>query len=697
MTAHMRKLTLLALVVAVGGSGAVKAQGSETQGSNALISLIHDDLRQRQLRSAKTALAAGKHAQAIEALQACLRSSPSAVFEVAPGEHIGLRQAARDLLGQLDSKGRAVYDGLVRNEAAPLLSTAVWRRDTAAMTRIALDYPHTDEALTARMLAGDQFLEQGRIGRAWQEFGLAGGDDPRLIARRLACRALLGLRFDTSQLPSTLRLPFAGASLSPAAWEKRMRQVASVSYPVSFWPAYGGGLDGTRLHGEPGNPYVELWQADTEFLGTDPGNSNVHAVADGKRVYVATGTRLCAFDVYAGAEAGWRSPSYLAEEPSYEQDEFLDAANPNMVHAPALGRGIVVAALQVPIVPNEDESSRWGRRRSQRLPVRRLHAFDAATGELIWRHYTGDPDQPDPKLVKDSPLDVSGPPLIVDDTIYVATHRQFGAVALYVAAFDLETGNRKWKTLVCTSQIEANRHGNAYQEFAASPLAFSDGSLFGASHLGLCFSLRVDDGSVRWLRKYPIVPLPVSDRWSRRGFGRRRARLRVLNWANNPPAVAEGVAVFTPIDSDYALALDTKNGRVLWRLPYVLAVRETNAQLGFRWLLGVRDGQAWFSGQAICRVPLRGPEAGTPYLFALPFGDYRGDMTSEIPRGFMTAKHVFFASPSAGLVVYDKDGKVVPKGDLPETEPRINGNLMTSGGVMFAVRAGTIQAFLSAH
>lgn len=654
------------------------------QNQRALLSLIRDDTRAQALRRARTLLRQGHTAQGIEQLLECLTASPSAVVYRGSGLYLGLREAARHELSRLDARGVAIYERYVANRAGSLLRDARRGGDPAELGRVALRFPHTEAAHIARLDAGDRFFEQGRTLRALQAFDLLDPArlDPAVVARRQACRAMLGLPWSVAGLPSGTRLPFGERMLPLTEFAGRLRALAPSRRVASAWPSCGGPAGGSGLASEPVHPRSENWGAALEdFSELEDGESpfDLHPVADGRRVFVNTGTRLYCFDLVRGAARAWRSASYIASEADWERRRSMATVNPRMAHSAALGGGLVVAPLQIP-PPVEDEDEQWRfRRRAGRLPVRRLHAWQKATGRLVWRHYTGNPDQPTPDGLEEVALDVSGPPLVIDDTIYVATHRPLGAIAFYLSAFDLATGTRKWSTLVCTSQIEANRHGNAYQEFAASPLAYCRSMLYGATHLGACYAMRADDGSVRWLRSYPIIPLPTdrSRRW-------RGPRLRSLHWANNPPAVAEGLAVFAPIDCLDAFAVDTRTGGLEWMLRHEILDIDEVRMIGFRWLLGAADGYAWFSGQGICRVPLRG---GRPQVLHV---DAALD-PATIPRGLLTRARVYHPSPARGLVILDRaDGIEESRYDRGDV-----GNLCSSGGVLLAVRRGWIRACFS--
>ncbi|MCB9892052.1 MAG: PQQ-binding-like beta-propeller repeat protein [Planctomycetes bacterium] len=652
--------------------------------TDGLYSLIRDDNREFDLQDARKKLRAGDNLAAIELLRDVLRASPSAVFEEHPGHWIGLREAARTVLERLEGEARTVYERIADTEAAPRLAGLLERRDAEEVSRVALRYPASRSALDARLLAGDIFLEGGRTLRALREYDLVARTriTPEISVRRFLGRTVEGLPTSSKDLPGG-ELELGGRSLSRDAF------VTTVTESLRHleerpWAAYGGGLSGLRRPTDPIDLRDAGWTTAIEHLDIERYPQNLFATCDGRRVFVNTGTRLYGIDLLRGAQGdSWESMDYIREVRSRsEQQNFLTSLSSDFAHSSSFAHGIVVAPLQVPIIPEVAKENHNFQQIPimRRLPVRRLHAFETATGRLLWTHYEEDRVRAD---LSGLPLDVSGPPLVVDDTVYVLTHSQIGTIALYLSAFDLRTGRLSWKTLVCSSQTEVNMFGNRSNEFASAPLCYENGCVFGATNLGLCFSARVDDGSLRWLRSYPIISIPQS---------RMRPLLRELAWANNPPVAVDGRVIMTPTDSPSALCLDAEDGRILWELAHDYPDRTTRSfPYDLRWFLGVVDGQAWFAGQALVRVAIEG---GSARLVASPeaLGMATPDDARSIPRPLLTENFVYFSSVSGGLVVLDLDGKI---SDAPRLKaPHIElGNLLSQGGILVTTGPQSVSAY----
>ena len=92
--------------------------------------------------------------------------------------------------------------------------------------------------------------------------------------------------------------------------------------------------------------------------------------------------------------------------------------------------------------------------------------------------------------------------------------------------------------------------GNARSEFAASPLSAHDGVLYGAANLGVCYAIEMATGRMRWISAYEVVRMPQTQLHNQMD--------RPVYFANSAPAVRAGVLCCTPLDSQYALGIDTE-------------------------------------------------------------------------------------------------------------------------------------------
>ncbi|MHC5066196.1 MAG: outer membrane protein assembly factor BamB family protein, partial [Planctomycetota bacterium] len=318
----------------------------------------------------------------------------------------------------------------------------------------------------------------------------------------------------------------------------------------------------------------------------------------------------------------------------------------------------------------------------QKLPARRLFAFDRSSGKRVWAHW----DHRDgPIANKYEGHEAASPPVILGDTVYVASHQQTGAITFYLYAYDLYSGNVKWRRLICTSQQEVNMFGNANMEFVAAPLAISDGVIYGTTNLGVCFAVDAESGEIRWLRGYDVIPLPPT---RLRGQDR-----RPVFFANNPVVIHDGVMACTPLDSQYALGLDTESGRLIWRQLW----RERDVEV--RWLLGELNGEFILSGKGILGItPRSGNARLSPKVRQIASAESLGEnsnfagFTESIPRGAISGDKIYFLGSSKMFSILDSKGNRDPRSDDFQISGPL-GNLFLSDGMLMVISQGGVRSY----
>jgi len=146
----------------------------------------------------------------------------------------------------------------------------------------------------------------------------------------------------------------------------------------------------------------------------------------------------------------------------------------------------------------------------------RVHAFDAATGRLLWSQSVAWLDR---QLADGG--SVRGPALISGDTVVVAIRKVATArrvTSLYMAGLDLYTGELRWLRLVGSVGMLA------FQQIArATDAAVVDqGVVYRTDALGLMCAIESTSGRVRWVKRLSAPPdtmlgrvtNPVSQPWS---------------------------------------------------------------------------------------------------------------------------------------------------------------------------------------
>ncbi|GEM_PF-4300806 len=641
--------------------------------NRALFSVAQDEGRSRRYAEAKRLLDHGKYASAIGLLREVLESSSSAVTRSPDGGYLGLRYLARETLARLPGEAASIYEDLAKGTAKLLLPDALIAPEGGSFQRLRESYPGTRAAETALAAGGLRYLEQGRVVRAWHLFSSLSSlyRSPSGESGRLICRRLLSLPLPSRSLGPDMELPFAGRNRPLRSVLRALSSTSPLPLPASG--VLGGGIEGSHPSPAPLEPVTTAWSRKIPTLTFF--NWNILPVTDGKRVYLNTGTGIHCLDLLTGRTC-WSFQGPLHEEPS--SGDFLASISPHQIQVVGFGKGLVVASIQVPKIPDiaKENTEFNGIPVMRRLPVRRLFAFEADSGRLIWSHW--DPEKDPPKGFEDAVMDVSGPPLVVGDTVYVPTHKQLGTIAFYVSAFDLESGSLRWKTLICSSQVEVNMFGNAYWEHAASPLACSDGFLFGTTNLGLAFSLSLEDGAIRWLRPYEIIPLPPAQMIP---------QAREVYWGNNPPIAHGETVVMTPLDSVNALCFDRGTGKILWEMPFLVPDSQLGRSYPMKWMLGIRESRLWFSGDGLASLALEGTRRfqrrARLVSSASRLGIRQIEDRSRMPRGILTSRGALLPTATVGILSLDVEGKIRPGSPSLRNQ---TGNLCSSRGILVTVQ-----------
>lgn len=293
--------------------------------------------------------------------------------------------------------------------------------------------------------------------------------------------------------------------------------------------------------------------------------STVEPVVDDGVVYLADSVSVVALDLLSGRTL-WHHAGPLEEVDAagvwgeqfdlgiYATSNRRRAISPYQVVRPVLAGARLLAVVQAAEAWHDlDEFD--GHPINHPLPRRRLRCLDPQSGALLWR-------QERPELGEEAfqnRLDVHGPPVLSGGLAYVAGSITEGAINAYAAAFELESGDLVWHTLLCTGQQELTMFNRPFQEHVLAPPGLYDGSLLVNTNLGVVASLDAWSGRLRWVSSYPAM-----ERHSARSTIRPSVT-RSVHWTPAAPFVEDGMLVVAPLDSEWMLGLDPNTGQRRWR------------------------------------------------------------------------------------------------------------------------------------
>lgn len=663
---------LLGAMFLLAAAAVAPAQEDTFQG-NGLFSLPRSQDDIFEWRTAREDIQQGKFTEAVERLHALLTSQRHGVVPLQEGvdRYLGQRTAVIQTLRDLPEEGLAAYERLTAREAGGLVRSAFAGNRPSELQALADGFPTADAGRRAQLRLAAMALERGDAAQAVHHY-LAALDAtsrsheayPRIQQHLLLARGLAeGDRSVATRSPEV------------SALVERAR---------TSLPDAGSELNWNDQYGHPRRPFsapkgqIRLRaQHAVEPYGFEGNEFAVHPVGGAFGVYVTDGERIVAIDPFT------RTPVWEAEGPFVRENEnrndYAGQFNTNSVLAPAIDDEVVVASLLVPS-PGENAKVR-AFDVILKIPVRRLVAFDRITGKQLWTHYD---TRNGPITRRFASHLACGPPVIVGDTVYVASHDQTGSIAFYLAAYDKKTGEPRWRRLICSSQLEVNMFGNARFEFAASALAIEGGVIYGTSNLGVCFAADQADGNLRWVSAYEVTQMPPTRLTHQEE--------RAVFFANNPVILADGVMACTPLDSQFILGIDCETGRLLWRQHYISRVGDDYNHV--QWLLGAIGDEFIVSGVGVLAIKARTDRTSLqPSVRLVRSRESLGidPILDQPPRGAVVEGKIWFPRIT-GISVFDQHGTTdATASALLRSQPA--GNLLVTDGMVVSALRRSIDIF----
>ncbi len=673
---RVRALAALAALAALGAAPAAQEDPDEALRSQPFALPLARDARTLAER-ARDHVQARRWSEALADLQRLVEEHSS---DVLPPQwraserpsiyaaHPGAGAWARATLEGLPQDARKLYRERYEPQARQALERARADRSRRALTEVARRFPLTRSAGLAWWALGDVELERGHA------------DDARLSFAR--ARAVLA---ETD-----------GAA--PDALERRDASAAGQPSPeragtTALSPVAGGSLP----RGES-----DRWPS-AYALAPDPleddGVMDAYSLfpaLDGDRVLVGTAYQVVALDAFTGAlewqagpPRGWSS---LSRQQRNDLGEAI--AHGDLLLAPAVGSGVVVAALQIPYSINP--SDKWqGIEIMEAIPERRLYAFDERTGRELWSHepplswnssqsrFTWDESQG----TYAQRMLVAAPPVLAGARLLVPCYRMSGRIEYHLACYEVETGERLWSTPLVSGQRETNMFGRAGKEFVASPVAVAGGLVVAQTELGAVAGLDLLTGEIEWESLYEQIPLPKTFNYN--------PNPRNPTWRVTPPRVAGGVVLCTPHDSPHLVAFVLEDGCVPWSMSQRahLPRARGGADEPFDLLLGAEGDTLYLAGESVAalRKPggLDAPGSRFEQLWTFPLPSERILAT---PRPVLCRDEIVIPQRD-GSIVLDRETGAQMRLKAASWGFQENGNPLVGDGRLYTLNRGALTGF----
>jgi outer membrane protein assembly factor BamB len=417
----------------------------------------------------------------------------------------------------------------------------------------------------------------------------------------------------------------------------------------------------------------------------------LYPVLAGDTLLVSTSLQLIAVDALSGRRRwdGGLVPGWDALSGERIKEFFDGIDQKTAVIAPAVGSGVALAALQIPV--SAVRKSTYGDSDIVRvLPDRRLFAYDLTSGAPLWDH------RPPPLWDGEGGsfterMRVCGSPVIAAGRVLVPMCRYQGRIDFHLACFDLWSGERLWSVPLITGQRELNMFGRPTQEFSAPPVRVEGDVVCVLTQLGSLAAVDLFSGELLWEFLYDQMPLPQTHGWT--PVWRREV------WLNAPPVCADGVLLATPADSRELLALDLVSGQPLWSLDHGALEAMTWAgndsssrRQGLDVLLGADHDSVYLGGHLV--AALAAPRGGAGLAAGPPTAarwvvDADGGNRGR-PRALLARETVLIPSYDRRLEVDRQSGR---RRDHPTSwNSPPGGNVLLSGGALYHLTSKQLSA-----
>ncbi len=506
------------------------------------ISLLEDRQLATKLSDAQAYLADQRWEAALSLLQEVAEANPSALIHQQDELFVGAVQRAQELLAQLPAPAAALRQELMEEEAAQQLQLALHPPDLLRLEALAQAYQGLPSGKKAAAVLQELWLDRG--------------------------------------YPQLARL-HGGAELQ-ADWAQALPPAKPAD---SLMPPVFANIDDPSLPRIRAGELQPAWRF--SFRDDGPTADLGHRMAFGNGLgYLTNGREVVALELGSGLPRWhFQGPDGWQQLGTLEAQEISDGASPLTLLAPVLADGVLLVVIQEPIgIGRSDSYSHIPIRK--KLPARRLYAFDAETGTILWRQSVPWLNEKNPK-----PEELAAaPPAVAGGRVYLPVYTASGTVDLDLLAFDLHSGRRLWKRFLVSGTMETNLFGNVLSELACPPPVADLHRVFVCTHFGAVCAVDAASGKALWTRTYPRTTVRT----------RQNGRIgnRDLFFHNNPPVYDGKHFVVAPTDSFFALCLDAATGERIQRWPAVA----NNLYGTISNLLGMDSQTVWFSGTRVVRL-----------------------------------------------------------------------------------------------
>lgn len=631
----------------------------------------------------------GKWSDAAELLHQLIESGANRIVRVgkeAPDRYACLRTYCHVRLSQLPPEGLAAYRNRVDTTASELLRRAGQPGGTRHLERIVDEFFCSSVADEAIDRLADRALLDGRAAAAanlWARLlptdllahssGETTADparlrfpDPDIDVARVAAKRIVALlvggdRRQAELCSKLLRQHHPKAAGRLTGRNGQYWQIVNelLAHPSEFdrpeadadWPTFAGNFQRSKIAPRPIEVGDVQWTwrfRDEPATGSQQGPNPprpeeqlvYHPVVAGSRVLLGTERDLRTFDLDTGRNESW----FTFDEVNPQNRPGQNARATYTVSI--AGNRLFVRSGSPVVNPGFNQFNNF---RRMRLDVdSKLYCFDFRSQRLLWSRNSA--------TIGDGNAVFEGSPVATADRVIIAMTRIDAMSQASVAAFDLETGEPKWRTVVC----EAPQETIAPRAIRNNLLTLADEIVYYSTNLGAVAAIDARTGHLRWVTTYPRGPSPM-------------AELGPVG-ADMSPCIVESNRVFlAPTDSPRILCLDAETGLRLWESPWPVGH-----------LLGVAKGKLIATGNRVMAIDIVTGKASWYW----PENTARG-----YGRGVLAGDYIYWPTFSEIHVLDQETGrKVHPSIPLFERLGIKGGNMIVGSDCLILAQADRVLA-----
>ncbi|MEX2111655.1 MAG: PQQ-binding-like beta-propeller repeat protein [Pirellulales bacterium] len=448
--------------------------------------------------------------------------------------------------------------------------------------------------------------------------------------------------------------------------------------PSDDWPTFAGNMRRTHVARRNVDLGVLAWEPIElgEPVSADSSNARAyslrrvgedsdrllsyHPVVAGDLLLVNNQQQIFAFDVNTG-RAAW--PSEDAARPA---GEIYSDKGPSG-YAGRGNRGIGVPRFSMTV-----HDGKLFARMGSPVTSRPLESLESRSGYLLCLDLDAQGRavwKPDGRLLPDDERwAFEGSPVVEGENLYVAMRKSDVRPQAHVACFDVATGRRRWRTMICAAETRA---GGQFDETSHNLLTLEQGVLYCNTNLGAVAALSARDGRLQWVSTYPRAQSASPD-----GRDKRTAHFyRDLN----PCIYDAGMLLVAPADCEAILALDAATGETVW---------QSHLPEDVVHLLGVGQGNLLASGDSLWWIDARRGKVLKHWPDTTPLG---------YGRGLLTGDQVVWPTRDA-LYVFDQAvtaGRSIERDPIQLSEQRgaSGGNLVAAGDMLLVATSDKVFGF----